>query len=421
MKRHLAFLTALAGATVLAGTAIAAELNIVHGSIGRDQEILRSQLDKFEAETGHTVTIVSMPESTTDQFAQYKLWLAAQSSDIDVYRLDVIWAPQIETHFIDLKPHVEDIIDDYVQGAIESQMVGDKLVALPMFLGAPALYYRSDLLEKHGRDVPTTWQEMTETAKAIMEAERAEGNDDMWGFVFQGAAYEGLTCNAQEWIASFGGGRIVENDGTIAINNPKAAEAINLAASWVGDIAPDGVLNYKEEDARGVFQSGNSVFMRNWNYAYALGNGDDSPIKGKFGVSTLPTGGEGMEPAHTLGGWHLGVSKYSENQEEAIELVRFLNNYENQKERAIVTSRPPTLTAVYEDPEVAAEQEFIPLWKPVVDGALPRPSAATKRQYNEVSSEFWTAVHDTMSGKGTAEENLAKLEARLKRLKGANW
>ncbi|MEQ8942012.1 MAG: ABC transporter substrate-binding protein, partial [Roseitalea porphyridii] len=128
MKRHLAFLTALAGATVLAGTAIAAELNIVHGSIGRDQEILRSQLDKFEAETGHTVTIVSMPESTTDQFAQYKLWLAAQSSDIDVYRLDVIWAPQIETHFIDLKPHVEDIIDDYVQGAIESQMVGDKLV-----------------------------------------------------------------------------------------------------------------------------------------------------------------------------------------------------------------------------------------------------------------------------------------------------
>ncbi len=418
---RLPIIGAALAATLLTGVAWAADLTIVHGSVGRDQEILRSQLDKFEAETGHKVTIVSMPESTTDQFGQYKLWLAAQSSDIDVYRLDVIWAPQIATHFIDLMPHIEDIKADYVPAALESQMVDGKLVGLPMFLGAPALYYRQDLLDKHGEAVPATWQEMTATAKKIMEAERAEGNDDMWGFVFQGAAYEGLTCNAQEWIVSFGGGRIVENDGTIAINNPKAAEAITLAASWVGDIAPAGVLNYKEEDARGVFQSGNAVFMRNWNYAYALAAGDDSAVKGKFGVTTLPTGGDGTSSAATLGGWHLGVSKYSENQDEAIELVRFLNNYENQKERAIVTSRPPTLNAVYTDVDVAREQEFIPLWKPVVDNALPRPSAATKRKYNEVSSEFWTAVHNTMSGNGTAEENLAILEAKLKRLKGSAW
>lgn len=421
MKRIAAFATALVGTTMLAWSSFAVELSIVHGSVGRDQEILRKQLDKFEAETGHTVTIVSMPESTTDQFGQYKLWLAAQSSDIDVYRLDVIWAPQIADHFIDLNPHVADIKADFVAGAIESQTVGDKLVALPMFLGAPALYYRKDLLEEHGEAVPETWQQLTATAQKIMDAERAAGNDDMFGFVFQGAAYEGLTCDAQEWIVSFGGGRIVENDGSIKINNPKAAEALKLAASWVGTIAPEGVLNYKEEDARGVFQSGNAVFMRNWNYAYALAAGDDSAVKGKFAVTTLPSGGEGLPSVATLGGWHLGVTKYSENQAEAIELVRFLNNYENQKERAIVTSRPPTLNAVYEDPDVAREQEFIPLWKPVVDGALPRPSAATKRKYNEVSSEFWTAVHNTMSGNGTAEENLAKLEAKLKRLKGAGW
>lgn len=419
--RRLPIVGAALAATLLSSAAWAADLSIVHGSVGRDQEVLRSQLDKFEADTGNKVTIVSMPESTTDQFGQYRLWLAAQSSDIDVYRLDVIWAPQIASHFVDLTPHVEDIRAQFVPAAVESQTVDGKLVGLPMFLGAPALYYRQDLLDKYGEAVPTTWQEMTTTAKKIMDGERAEGNDDMWGFVFQGAAYEGLTCNAQEWIASFGGGRIVNNDGTIAINNPKAAEALTLAASWVGNIAPEGVLNYKEEDARGVFQSGNAVFMRNWNYAYALAAGDDSAVKGKFGVTTLPTGGDGGTSAATLGGWHLGVSKYSENQTEAIELVRFLNNYENQKERAIVTSRPPTLNAVYTDADVAREQEFIPLWKPVVDNALPRPSAATKRQYNEVSSEFWTAVHNTMSGNGTAEENLAILEAKLKRLKGSAW
>ncbi len=420
MKQLSKYALALVGSTLMSFSVQAADLTIVHGSVGRDQEILRKQLDKFEAESGHTVTIVSMPESTTDQFGQYRLWLAAQSSDIDVYRLDVIWAPQLASHFIDLNPHVADIVDDFIPAAIESQTVDGKLVALPMFLGAPALYYRKDLLEKHGEAVPTTWSGLTETAKRIMDAERGAGNSDMYGFVFQGAAYEGLTCNAQEWIHSMGGGRIVELDGSIKINNPKAAEALELVSSWVGGIAPEGVLNYKEEDARGVFQSGNSVFMRNWNYAYALAAGDDSPVKGKFGVAILPAGPDGQSTA-TLGGWHLGVTKYSNNQEEAIELVRFLNNYDNQKERAIVTSRPPTVSAVYADPDVAEKQEFIPLWKPVVDNALPRPSAATLRKYNEVSAAFWTAVHNTMSGDGSAQENLAELESELKRLRGPRW
>ncbi|WP_374730037.1 ABC transporter substrate-binding protein [Nitratireductor rhodophyticola] len=421
MKSLKTLATAIIGSSLLMYSASAAELNIVHGAIGKDNEVLRAELDRFEEQTGHTVNIVSMPESTTDQFGQYKLWLAAQSSDIDVYRIDVIGAPQIAEHFIDLKEHTKDIIGDFVPAAVESQTVGDKLVALPMFLGAPALYYRKDLLEKYNEPVPKTWQQMTETARRIMNAEREAGNSDIWGFVFQGAAYEGLTCNAQEWIASFGGGRIVETDGSIGINNPKAVEALELAKSWIGSIAPEGVLNYKEEDARGLFQSGNAVFMRNWNYAYALAAGDDSPVKDSFAVTTLPVGAEGEKSAATLGGWHLGVSKYSKHPEEAIELVRFLNNYDNQKERAIITSRPPTLNAVYADAEVGEAQEFIPLWKPVVDNALPRPSAATKRKYNEVSSEFWTAVHNTLSGDGSAEQNLRKLEARLNRLRGSAW
>ncbi|SMH37966.1 ABC transporter substrate-binding protein [Maritimibacter sp. HL-12] len=416
------YLKSLAGAALvsLAAFSVQAEtLNIVHGAVGMDDEILRRQLDAFEAATGHTVNIVSMPESTTDQFSQYKLWLSAQSSDIDVYRLDVIWAPQISEHFVDMNEAVEDIRDQFVPSALDAQTVDGKLVAMPMFMGAPALYYRADLLEKHGKSVPTTWEELTATAAEVMEAERAEGNGDMWGFVFQGAAYEGLTCNAMEWVGAMGGGMIVGEDGSVGINNPQAAAAIDLAASWVGSIAPSGVLNYKEEDARGTFQSGNAVFMRNWNYAYALVTGDDSPVKDAVEVAPLP-GGPGGAVA-TLGGAALGVSAYSEHPEVAIELVKFLVNFENQKMRAIDTSRPATITAIYDDAEVAEKMPFIPLWKPVLDGTTPRPAFSTKRKYNEVSAEFWTAVHNTMSGNGTAESNLAALEARLTRLKGDAW
>ena len=142
-----------------------------------------------------------------------------------------------------------------------------------------------------------------------MDAERAEGKADLWGYVWQGNAYEGLTCNALEWVKSNGGGQIIEPDGTITIYNENAVKALEMAKGWVGTISPPGVLSYMEEETRGVWQTGNAVFMRNWPYAYALGNGDDSPIKGKFDVAPLPSGGGDNASAATLGGWNLAVSK----------------------------------------------------------------------------------------------------------------
>jgi trehalose/maltose transport system substrate-binding protein len=334
----------------------------------------------------------------------------------------VIWAPQLADQFLDLTEAAKDVVGEHFPSIIESQTVDGKLVALPAFTDAPALYYRKDLLEKYGKTVPTTWAEMEATAKEIMDAERAAGNPEMWGFVFQGNAYEGLTCDALEWVMSNGGGQIVEADGTISINNPQAAAAIDRAASWIGTISPEGNLAYQEEESRGVWQLGNAVFHRNWPYAYSLGNSDDSAVKGLFDVAPLPAGeGEGARSAATLGGWNVAVSKYSPDPEEAIKLALFLSSAEVQKERAINQSNLPTIEALYDDADIAAAQPIIPNWKEIFQNAVPRPSAPTKVKYNEVSSLFWGAVHNTLSGDGTAAENLEVLEADLTDLKGDAW
>ena len=422
MKLKTLLVSMMASVTLVASVAQAAELSIVSGDTGNGLAFLRSQLDRFEAETGHTVTVVPMPSSTTDQFGQYRLWLAAGNTDIDVYQTDVIWAPQLADQFLDLTEAAADIVGNHFPSIIESQTVDGKLVALPAFTDAPALYYRTDLLEKYGKTPPTTWAEMEATAKEIMDAERAAGNAEMWGFVFQGNAYEGLTCDALEWVMSNGGGQIVEPDGTISINNEQAPAAIDRAAGWVGTIAPEGVLAYMEEESRGVWQLGNAVFMRNWPYAYALGNGDDSAVKGKFDVAPLPAGdGEGARSAATLGGWNVAVSKYSPDPEAAIELAKFLASEEVQKERAIQQSNLPTIPSLYEDADVLAASPFMANWKAIFEQAVPRPSAPTKTDYNEVSSLFWSAVHDTLSGNGSAAENLELLEADLTDLKGDAW
>lgn len=398
----------------------AVELSIVSGDTGNGIKVLREILDRYEKKSGNKVDIVVIPPSTTDQFGQYRLWLAAGSSDIDVYQTDVIWAPQLASQLVDLTEATRDVVGEHFPSIIQSQTVNGRLVALPIFTDAPALYYRKDLLDKYGAKVPTTWKELADTAKLVMNKERAAGNKDIWGFVFQGNAYEGLTCNALEWVMSNGGGRVIEPDGEISIDNPKAAAALDMVKGWIGTIAPPGVLAYQEEETRGVWQTGNAVFMRNWPYAYALGNSENSPIKGEFDVAPLPAG-EGGHPAATLGGWNLAVSRYSKHPGEAIELVKFIASREMQKYRTLKTSNLPTIPALYDDPDIARQQPIVPRWKEIFLNAQPRPSATARIKYNEASSQFWTAVHDTISGQGAAADNLADLGARLTRLKGKGW
>ncbi|ACO02166.1 ABC transporter substrate-binding protein [Brucella melitensis] len=403
------------------GWAQAVEISIAANSTGDNIKFLQEQVAKFEKDTGNKVNIISMPSSSSEQFSQYRLWLAAGNSDVDVYQTDIVWAPQLSDQFIDLTEATKDVTDAHFPSIIASQTVNGKLVALPFYTDAPALFCRKDLLEKYNKPVPKTWDEMAATAKDIMEKERADGKADLWGFVFQGNAYEGLTCNALEWIKSSGGGQIVEPDGEISVNNEKAAAAIDRARGWIGTISPQGVLGYQEEELRGVWQTGNAVFMRNWPYVYALSNSADSAVKGKFDVAPLPAMAEGEPPASALGGWNLAVSKYSTKQDAAIALVKFLASPEVQKAEAVELSRLPTIEALYDDKDVIAAQPFMANWKPIFQNAVPRPSAATKVKYNEVSSKFWTAVHKTLAGSGTAAENLELLEVELTELKGSGW
>lgn len=405
----------------LTSFASATEVAISCGAVGQELALCKSGAEAWAKKTGNTVKIVSTPNDTNERLALYQQLLSAGASDIDVFQIDVIWPGILANHFIDLAPYTKGAEKEHFPAIIDNNTVGGKLVAMPWFTDAGVLYYRKDLLEKNGLKPPTTWQEMTEAAAKVQEGERKGGNDKFWGFVFQGKAYEGLTCDALEWIDSFGGGTIVDAEGKITINNPKAAEAVTLASSWIGKISPDGVLNYGEEEARGVFQSGNAAFMRNWPYAWSLGNGADSPVKGKIGVVALPKGGADGKNTGTLGGWQLAVSKYSKKADLAADLAVYLTSKEEQKRRAIEGSYNPTIASLYEDPDVLKAVPFFGDLKATFTSAVARPSKITGANYNEVSNAFWNAVASVLSGKAKAEQALEDLDGELANIKGSGW
>ena len=75
---------------------------------------------------------------------------------------------------------------------------GGELVAVPVYVDGGLLYYRSDLLRKYGLGgPPRTWDELLRYARTVQEGERKE-NPRFFGFVWQGAQYEGLICDFLE-------------------------------------------------------------------------------------------------------------------------------------------------------------------------------------------------------------------------------
>ncbi|WP_072282039.1 ABC transporter substrate-binding protein [Rappaport israeli] len=391
------------------------------GAVGSEREVCREGAKAWEEKTGHTVNIVSTPNDTNEQLALFQQLLANKASDVDVFQVDVVWPGILGSHFIDLKPFTNGIEKEHFDSIVQNNTVEGELKAMPWFTDAGLLYYRKDLLEKYGFEAPKTWDELAETARAVMKAEQQDGNNKMQGFVFQGKAYEGLTCNALEWISSFGGGTIVDAQGNVSVNNAQAIEALDKVASWIGDIAPQGVLNYAEEEARGTFQSGYAVFMRSWPYAWALANSSESPIKGKVGVSVLPSNEPTMVGSATLGGWQLAVSKYSNHPEIAADLVMFLTSKEEQKRRAIVGGYNPTYPELYEDAEILAANPFFAELYDTFTNAVARPSDVTKGKYNRVSNAFWEATHSVLAGNSDAATALNALETQLNAIKKRGW
>jgi trehalose/maltose transport system substrate-binding protein len=380
-------------------------------SVGLGAELDDILAKRFTQGTGVNIKVIRKPQDSTENYATYQRFFQAQSPDIDVMMLDVIWPGALAQHLVDLGPKLGDAAKAHFAGIVQNDTVNGKLVAMPWFGDFGMLYYRTDLLKKYGYSKPPeTWDELEQMAKKIQDGERAS-NPDFTGFVWQGAAYEGLTCDALEWVYSQGGGAIIEN-GKVTINNQNAVNALNRAKGWIGTISPQGVTSYKEEDARNIFQGGNAAFMRNWPYAYAAGNQPDSPIKGKFDVAPLPHD-PGQQSAGTVGGWQLGVSKYSRYPDAAIEFVRYMTSPEVETYRAVVGSYVPTITSVSADPRVLQAMPFLKNLADVV--RVTRPSRELGANYNQGSTVFFQGVYRVLQGQDAAQI-LPQVAQQLQRL-----
>lgn len=376
------------------------------------------ELSQFTNETGIRVALLPAPEAAVEQLVLWRTLLGKHAAVPDVYAVDVIWPVILADHLLDLKPYVPaPEIAEHLPELIANFTVNERLVALPYYLNTGLLFYRIDLLRTYGYSKPPqTWEELEKAAARIQAGERARGNKSFWGFVWEGAPSESLTCNALEWQVSEGGGSIVEN-GAVTINNPQTIRAWTRAARWPGFISPPSVVDYKEWDAFTRWQAGDAAFMRNWSNAYVSATAEKAPLKGKFAVCPLPRGKAGI--SGTLGGIGYGVSRYSLHPREAAMLVRFLCSRNQELRRSQNPTMPPTIPELYDNPSVLAANPYLSdVLKIFPKGIALRPSAPTGTKYPDVSLAYFDAVHAVITHKETAETAAAELERDLVQITG---
>jgi trehalose/maltose transport system substrate-binding protein len=409
------------GTTAYAGTQ-PAPLKYTCNNFLPEFQRCREFVKLWTQQTGHDVKLREKFWLTNDELTFIRQILAAQNNEPDILMVDVIWTELLAEYLTDFKKYIPlEVTNQYFKKIIVNNTDSKgRLVAMPLFASVGMLYYRSDLLEKYHRSVPTTWEELADTASYIVKREK-KNNPELVGFVWQGRSYEGLTCVALEWINSYGGGTIIDNQGKITVNNSAAVKALSTAAGWIGTISPKEVLDFTEEEARIFFQDGNAVFMRSWPFVWRMANQPNSKINGRVGTAPIPKGGKNGQHSGTLGGWNLAISRYSSQPVEAVDLIHYMTEEKIQVERALVSGVPPTNIAGYSNQELRSNMPFLDEFPQWIDQAVARPSKVTGRRYSKVSKKFCQAVRDVLMGHMKAEEALTRLEKELQLIKGDGW
>jgi multiple sugar transport system substrate-binding protein len=382
-----------------------------HGKIAGDPAKFSLLLDEFEARNpGLLVRDEVLPASTDEQHQFYAVNLEGKSSDFDVLSMDVIWVPEFARAgwLADLSSLMDtDATDDFFPGPMNAVTCQGKIFAIPWYIDAGVLYYRKDLLDKHGFSPPTLWSELVSTARYIQDRE-----DGIYGFIWQGKQYEGLVCNVLEYFWSNGGD--VLRNGEVVIDSRENVEALEFMRDLIVEyrVTPPLVLTAIEEPTRHLFGGGRALFMRNWPYAWNIFEQEGSLVRGKVGVALLPSF-RGGESASTLGGWQLGLNRYSKRPEEARRLIEFLTRPDSQKTLALTLGYKPTRKALYADEGLKQAQPFIVSLYDVFMAARPRPVTPYYMMITQVMQpEFSAAV----SGIKTAEEALRSARRQIEHI-----
>jgi len=419
MRHKIAAVICAMGLAV--GQASAATITVACGALGIGYELCKESAEDWGKRTGNIVLAFPTPRLPPERREFYRQILSDGSGKVDVFRVNLYNTMILRDYFLDLSPYIDPEEDGHFDGLLALSTFDGELKALPQDLTFGLLYYRADLLEKYGQKVPTTWAELEDAARTIQEGERAEGRRNFYGYTFGADSPLARMSVIFEWVASHGGGQIIEEDGTISIANPEAAEAMYQAQRILNDLVPLNVGRQSQVAARRQFQSGRAAFMHNEPSAWPIVSSWGSQVYGKVGLSSLPNTGDPELPVTTVNLTQIAVNKNSAHPEAAADLARFLTSQAEQLHFALEAGYAPTRPAVYEEDVVKELQPYLVTLNELFTVPIILPVRETGDQSLAVTAVLDDALLRILTEEVDVETGLAEVAEELEALKANGW
>jgi multiple sugar transport system substrate-binding protein len=372
----------------------------VHFCQGKDttgigKDLIKSFNAKYGAQ-GWKAALTEFSASADQQRTAFIQRQQAKSGDCDVFSSDVIWTAEFASQkwLYDLTPYINQARSKYIAAPLETVHYGGQYWGVPETSDAAFLFYKP----KETPNPPATWQQVY--ADAAKQG----------GIVYQGAPYEGLTCDFLE-IAFAAGGQVLSGDGKKSvINSPQNLKALQLMVDGIkGGSAPKAVTTYMEPETDQAWTSGRYGFMRNWTYAYAADNTGASKVKGEYKVAPLPSF-EGGGKAGILGGHNSVISVYSKNPGLSLKLADFYASPAFQKKALLKYSQAAIIPDVYSDADVKKAVPYAAELLQALSQAKARPVSPV---YPQISQAIYKNVNDALAGRVSPQDALKKADSQI--------
>jgi multiple sugar transport system substrate-binding protein len=312
-------------------------------------DIIKEAIPEFEEETGLTVELTQLGE---DQLSdQYNVKLNAGTDEIDVMMYRPLQEGKLfaqNGYLADLTERVEGNAEwdwsDFQSGPVQATTFEDKVVGVPLITEREVLYYRKDLLEKAGLEVPKTLEELEAAAKQIKEE-----NPDTAGFVARTGRSAAVT-QFSSYLYSFGGD-FIDDSGKSAIGTPEAKEAYDYYGRMIREYGPENVsTDMSWPEAMAIFTQGGAAFYTEADSLYKNATDPaDSKVAETVGFAPMPEGPAGSKP-YNVPSWGLAINEASANQDNAWKFIEWATS----KEKTLEVQKagvPGPRSSVWEDPE----------------------------------------------------------------------
>ncbi|HEY9602300.1 MAG TPA: ABC transporter substrate-binding protein [Allocoleopsis sp.] len=316
-------------------------------------------------------------------------------SPYDILNMDIVWVPKFAAAGW-LRP-IDDLVPkeqlaEMVENNIEGGRYQGKLYRMPTTSDAGVLYYRTDILRQAGYKPPETFKEMLDILQKVQQPGGKDAGKPDWGYLWQGKQYEGVSAMFVEVLEGFGGFWVNPDTFEVGLDQPQALQAVEFLRNTITKgISPPGVSTYGEEETRLLFQSGESVFLRNWPYVWKLANQKDSKVKGKIGIEPMLQG-RGQTGGSCLGGWGLAISSTTPHPKEAWRLIEYMTSKDTMRRFVLDTGLISSYKSLFTEPEIVAKYPHFPRLLEAVQQSVLRPPVAQYAQASDILQRYLSSA-----------------------------